>query len=149
MQDGRLVQEGQPYEIINCGNISFVPTLDAVLECCRIFEAKLARAADGVDLDPESIDGVDNGRFPDFCGVPYPDALAGLGHSLRVDLQPTADTGQIGNYSTSRATPDKGWVLECSGSVQAPPSPRNRRFTLPVRRFCQSDPEVELAAVRH
>ena len=74
------MQEGQPYQIINCGNISFVSSFNTIFQCGRVLEAKLARAADGVDLDPEPVHGIDNSRFPDFRRVADPDALAGLGH---------------------------------------------------------------------
>ena len=74
------MQEGQPYEIVHSGNISFVSSFNTIFQCGRVFEGKLARAADGVDLDPQSIDGIDDRGFPDLGGVADPDALAGLGH---------------------------------------------------------------------
>ena len=104
MQDGRLVQERQPYEIINCGNISFISSFNTIFQRCRIFEGKLARAADRVDLDPQPVDGIDYRRFPDFRRVADPDALAGLGHRLYASTRRSAalaDTRQIGNYSAS------------------------------------------------
>ena len=95
------MQEGQSHQIIHSGNISFVSSFNTIFQCCRIFEGKLARAANGVDLDPQPVDGIDDGWFPDLGRVADPDALARLSHSRRVDLQPVADTGQIGNHGAS------------------------------------------------
>ena len=129
MQDGRFVQERQPYQIVHSGNISFVATLDAVLQCCRIFEGKFSSAADGVDLDPQPIDGIDDRWFPDFRGVPYPDALAGLGHptlrAVRADLQPWPIQGKLETTALPGRRPPKP-AFECfSGScASASQSPK-------------------------
>ena len=143
------MQERQPYEIINCGNISFIPTLDAVLQCCRIFEGQFARAADGVDLDPQPIDGVDDRGFPDLGGVSYPDALAGLGHPRRAYASICSHWPILGKLETTalprRRTPRLSIGLIFWQSCSASQS-RNRRLTLPGG-FFGFDPE--LAIVRH
>ena len=144
------MQEGQPDQIVHCGNISFVATLDAVLQCCRIFEGQFAGAADGVDLDPQPVDGIYHRGFPDLGRVADPDALAGLGHPLRVATRRSA--------ATSRYTAN--WKLQRFPGHARPAEPQlstrgilaavqTAKPTIYAAVQLVSRPATELAIVRH
>ena len=129
------MQEGQSHQIVDRGNISFISPFHTVFQCCSVLEGKLARAADGVDLDPESIHRIDNSRFPDLGRVADPDALAGLGHSLRVDLQHWPIQGKLETTALPRRRPSKQVLGYFCRLCRRLAGPRNRRFALPLWAF--------------
>ena len=139
MQDGRFVQEGQPHEIVDRRDVSFVSSFDAVLECGRIFEGKFSSAADEAwtwTLKPSTASTTAGSQTSEAWRIQTrsPGWAIRLYASRRVDLQPWPIQGKL-ETTASRATPAQVALAEYSRAVASPRNPETDDLRCRAARF--------------